>query len=1008
MTPVGPVGPVEPVEPVEPVDPVSPSGTSSHSGPPSHFDPSGPSGSSGGSGPSSPSSPSGRQIQVVRAEAGFAYGAIGADVHVWGDGTPVYLLEKWRPAPDPDSRWLRQLPSRMLNARFQVVEFTGRQDQLGALRRWRDGEPRLAARLLHGPGGQGKTRLAAELAQESLAQGWQVVSASLGQGSVLPPPGSQDLRTKGAAGLLVVVDYADRWPLSALTWLFSNALLHHATLRTRILLLARGADGWPAVRAALANVQADTSAQVLGPLGEADGGTEVRARMFRAARDSFAAHAGVGALDVEPPGPLAHPDFGLTLALHMAALVAVDAATNGAQAPADMAGLTVYLLDREHLHWRTLYEDAGREGGREGEPAGREFATRPEVMNRTVFVAALSGPLPPNEGAGVVRSLVQCPSVEHLLDDHALCYPPAESGTVLEPLYPDRLAEDFLALTLPGHPSDYPAQPWASRTIEALVAAEGPAPPMARSRGVTFLVNAAERWPHVGPQHLFPLLHAHPWLALTAGSAALTALTRLDGVDTALLENVAACFPAQRHVDLDLGMAAVMQALADRRLPHEREPAARADRLLTLGYRLWQAGQYAEALPVARDAVAAWQAVPPQASGRTQFLGTAWINLGAVLSDLGHGERAVEATSQAVEVLSAPGTDAEAAELGKAWSNLGNQLHQLKRFDEAVTVTRRAVALRRRLAARDEAQLPGLAFSRNNLGLQLADSGDHTAALAAVDQALEIYHRLVAGQPDTYAPDLARALHNQGRHLAQLGLLERAVAATRQAVALRRALAQINPTAFRPALARSLGNLGQQCRAAGVTSEAIDALEEASALLTELAAAHPATYEAELAMVERARRALHATAWSTGRDTATDTDTAAATATASRSGPAVLRLDPRTASLVAAQLQVRRGGDLVRSGATEEAVGALTDGVRMLRPLKQEAELAGALCLLASAHILTGRALMDAVSAAQEAVTLYERLALREPEAFGASLEAARAVHAAAKQALTEPPHRSG
>jgi hypothetical protein len=33
------------------------------------------------------------------------------------------------------------------------------------------------------------------------------------------PPGSQDLRTVGSAGLLLLADYADRWPLASLTWL---------------------------------------------------------------------------------------------------------------------------------------------------------------------------------------------------------------------------------------------------------------------------------------------------------------------------------------------------------------------------------------------------------------------------------------------------------------------------------------------------------------------------------------------------------------------------------------------------------------------------------------------------------------------------------------------------------------------------------------------------------------------------------------------------------------------
>ncbi|MGW2699856.1 hypothetical protein [Streptomyces sp. NPDC001340] len=54
--------------------------------------------------------------QVVRVEAGFGYGVIGADLHVFPDRGPVYLLAEHRPAgapADQDTAW----PSRLLNAR---------------------------------------------------------------------------------------------------------------------------------------------------------------------------------------------------------------------------------------------------------------------------------------------------------------------------------------------------------------------------------------------------------------------------------------------------------------------------------------------------------------------------------------------------------------------------------------------------------------------------------------------------------------------------------------------------------------------------------------------------------------------------------------------------------------------------------------------------------------------------------------------------------------------------
>jgi hypothetical protein len=110
------------------------------------------------SGPESPFA------QNVTASNGFAYGAIGADIHVSDDGVPVYLLANWQAEPEADQAWLWELPSRMLNARFAVVPFTGRDGDLAELHQWKGEGPRLAVRWLHGPGGQGKTRLAAKLA----------------------------------------------------------------------------------------------------------------------------------------------------------------------------------------------------------------------------------------------------------------------------------------------------------------------------------------------------------------------------------------------------------------------------------------------------------------------------------------------------------------------------------------------------------------------------------------------------------------------------------------------------------------------------------------------------------------------------------------------------------------------------------------------------------------------------------------------------------------------------
>ncbi|MFE3554846.1 hypothetical protein ACFXKW_08255 [Streptomyces sp. NPDC059193] len=510
-----------------------------------------------------------RFVQNVVAVNGFAYGAMGADIHVHsGSGLPLYLLANWQDGPDTDPRWLRELPSRMLNARRAVVPFTGRQDELEDLRQWRDDRGRrLETRWLYGPGGQGKTRLADRLAAESAEAGWKVVVAFHGPDADPVASGSQDLRLDGAAGVLMIVDYADRWLTTNLTWLLKNSLLHQTGVTTRILMLGRTLDALPPLRATLDAYQAGVSSRSLSALPP-DG--DARGTMFTTARDGFAAAYQLpDSAGIQASVPLGGAEFGLTLAVHMAALVAVDAHATGADPPADRAGLTMYLLDREQLHWARLYGDGARAA-----QDGTGFRTPPPTMNRAVFTAILTGTLPHTAGAAVLDRL-RVPDPAGVLRDHASCYPPPSStGQVLEPLYPDRLAEDFLALTVPGHRSAYPDQPWAIPTASALLARSDRerAPAPWTPRAIVFLASAAQHWAHLGPRYLNPLLLEDPQLAVDAGSSALTVLAGLPDA-VAVLEAVEARFPPGRHTDLDPGLAALTARLTEHRAGLTDDPA---------------------------------------------------------------------------------------------------------------------------------------------------------------------------------------------------------------------------------------------------------------------------------------------------------------------------------------------------------------------------------------------------------------------------------------------------
>jgi tetratricopeptide (TPR) repeat protein len=600
----------------------------------------------------------------------------------WATGSPLYLLANWQPVRPADRGWLRELPSRMLNARRAVVSFTGRDGELAQLRQWRDRGPRLAVRWLHGPGGQGKTRLAAQLAAVSAAAGWKVIAAFHGPDADPIEPGSQDMRLVGAAGLLVIVDYADRWLLTNLTWLFKNSLLHKTGVKTRVLMIARTPDSWPRIRGVLDAYQASTSSQPLTALARESG---ERKQAFTTARDSFAdIYQLPEASGITPPDSLDDPEFGLTLAVHMAALVMVDAQVTRQRPPRSTADLTMYLLNREQLHWARLYGD----GAVMSKPMGNAYGTSPVVMNQAVFTAALTGNVTVDVGVVLLENL-HLPQPRRVLRDHVSCYPPASRATVLEPLYPDRLAEDFLALTLPGHSAEYPTQPWAASTLETLVKRRGDqqAPTGWTPRAITFLASAADRWPHIGPGYLYPLLLGDPQLALDAGSAALTTLADLPTIPPAILEAIEARLTADRHVHLDAGIAAITRRFIEQRLAHTQDPAERVPLYLTLGTRLANAGLVEQALDATSRAVNIYRTIESSDVEARARSGRALRSLGVLLSAAGRQQESEVAIEEALaEFRDLAGHQPEEFEpdLAASLNNLSMVFSFLGRREEAL------------------------------------------------------------------------------------------------------------------------------------------------------------------------------------------------------------------------------------------------------------------------------------------------------------------------------------
>jgi hypothetical protein len=266
----------------------------------------------------------------------------------------------------------------------------------------------------------------------------------------------------------------------------------------------------------------------------------------------------------------------------MAALVAVDAHRHGDKAPAQPHALSAYLLRRERAHWHTLHA-------------------------RTVYVATLTGAMRRDEAHHVLhRVQLTEPGIDTILDDHRFCYPPHDSRTVLESLHPDRLGEDMLALTTPGHEhtGDNGWQPddWATNTAHTLLSGAEPDPPAWAPGAVTVLIETARRWQHVAVDVLYPMLRQRPDLAIAAGGAALPRLADLPTADIEVLEAIEARLPDDRHVDLDLAATAITTTLTRHRLADLADPADRARLHATHAWRLANAGHHQQALAPSQDA----------------------------------------------------------------------------------------------------------------------------------------------------------------------------------------------------------------------------------------------------------------------------------------------------------------------------------------------------------------------------------------------------------------------
>ncbi|MFF3599506.1 tetratricopeptide repeat protein [Kitasatospora indigofera] len=760
-------------------------------------------------------------------------------------------------------------PAALLEAGRQTVPFHGREKLLADLQAWR-GQEGFGAWLLHGPGGQGKTRLAHHLGRELAAQGWTVLWPRAGA----RPEQLLELR-RAARPLLVVLDYAETRP-AQLTALIEAAAEHPGSSPFKLLLLARTADDWWA-QARTGSPQAEellatARTRRLTPLENAP---DKRATHYRDAAHALATAlptvpglAGhdwsAAATTLRPSRRLDRDDaYGNALTLHMSALA--DLLDTARTEPADHAGEDDGDEDAQDVEDRLLGHESRYWNG-SATARGLTPSLGGGTLRTALAAAHLTGAADLEHADLLWRRLPALADQPRDRRDQvttwlATLYPPAVTAPGGPPwgaLQPDRLAERHAGRTLLANPrlADHLLTGADDNQAEQLLAvySRAAAHPVFHGRLDTHLADLCVRHHESLAAHTISTATRtdHPGPLITA----LDTLTTDPDTPLDTLTTLQDRFPRASH-RLAGTAARLATTIAGRyRALAEADPDAYlpdlAMALTRLSIRLGEAGQRAEGLVAAEEAVGIRRALAEaDPDAYLPDLAMAVTSLSIRLGEAGRRAEGLAAAEEAVglrRALAEADPDAYLPDLAMALNNLAVDLGTAGRRAEGLATAEEAVGLRRALAeANPDAHLPNLTMSLHNLSIRLGEAGRGAEALAAAEEVAGIRRALAETNPDAYLPDLAMALNNLAVRLAVVGRGAEGLAAAKEAAGHYRVLAEANPDAYLPDLAMALNNLSVRLGEAGREAEALAAAKEAAGHYRVLAEANPDAYLPDLA-----------------------------------------------------------------------------------------------------------------------------------------------------------------
>lgn len=288
--------------------------------------------------------------------------------------------------------------------------------------------------------------------------------------------------------------------------------------------------------------------------------------------------------------------------------------------------------------------------------------------------------------------------------------------------------------------------------------------------------------------------------------------------------------------------------------------------LSNLAMRLSNLGDHNGALAVGQESVEIYRAIDrSDPGGRAGGLGNALVNLAADLPRLGRHEEAYAAASEACELIRAARAEARDAHTPLyvlALNNLAATLAGLGRLAEAIDAAKRSVNVCRTLDGQYRLRL---AHVLRTLAHALGTAGRHREALDAVEESIAVARRRLAGfsEHNEARRELARSLSSCADELDELERPVEAMAASEEATELWRILAGASPRSYAPYLVSELSSMTIRRYRLNQRAGMLAAAEEA----VEIARSHQAAYRGDdPSLLARALDRLAASLRVLGRD----------------------------------------------------------------------------------------------------------------------------------------------